>query len=101
MKKIGKYEFSEESQADSKIDALPENHAHAIIKLGNVIKQYAEFDEQGNQITPSVLSEKYHVDVMWNGIEDHPYGWKSFAVAVADGNGVHSFYGVDYQLNKM
>ena len=56
MIKIGKYEFLEESQADGKIDALPENHAHAIIKLGNVIKEFAEFDEQGIQITPSVLS---------------------------------------------
>ena len=38
---------------------------------------------------------------MWKGIEEHPYGWKSYAVAVADGNGIHSFYGVDYQINKM
>ena len=87
--KLAKYEFVDKSQADNKINALPENHAHAIVRLGHII------------IEQEQESEKYHVDVMWNGIEEHPYGWKSFAVAVADGNGVHSFYGVDYQLNKM
>ena len=31
---------------------------------------------------------------------EHPYGWKSAAVTVS-GQGIHSFYGVDYQKNKM
>jgi hypothetical protein len=34
-------------------------------------------------------------------VAEHPYGWKSAAVGNIDGNGVHSFYGVDYQENKM
>ena len=37
---------------------------------------------------------------MWAGLEEHPYGWKSAAVTV-EGQGVHSFYGVDYQENKI
>lgn len=101
MIKIGKYEFVDEAQANSKIDALAENHPHAIVKLGNIIIEKGEEDAEGNEITPNVLSEKYHIDVMWKGIEEHPYGWKSYAVAVADDNGIHSFYGVDYQTNKM
>jgi len=101
MIKIGKYEFVDEAQANTKIDALEENHPHAIVKLGHIVLEQSEIDAEGNEIKPNVLSEKYHIDVMWKGIEEHPYGWKSYAVGVADGNGVHSFYGVDYQTNKM
>ncbi len=64
------------------------------MKLGNIVLQEA------NEDNDALLSEKYHLDVMWKDIEEHPYGWKSYAVAVSDGNGVHSFYGVDYQTNK-
>ena len=32
---------------------------------------------------------------------DHPYGWKSAAVNNITDGGVHSFYGVDYQKNKI
>ena len=37
---------------------------------------------------------------MWIGLEDHPYGWKSYAVDLS-GNGMHSFLGVNYIKNKM
>ena len=99
--RIAKYEFVDEAQANTKIKGLPENHAHAIVKLGHITLEQGQEDAEENEITPNVLSDKYHIDVMWKGLEDHPYGWKSYAVAVADGNGVHSFYGIDYQLNKM
>ena len=57
-----------------------------------------------------VLSEKYHVDVLWKDIEevdeegnvsvDHPYGWKSYAIDI-DNEGMHGFMGVSYIENKM
>jgi len=100
MIKQGKYEFINESQANDKIDGLSTS-GHAIVKLGHIVIEKGQEDAEGNEITPNVLSDKYHIDVMWKGLEDHPYGWKSYAVAVADGNGVHSFYGIDYQKNKM
>jgi len=119
---IGKYEFKDQKTAEAKIKALgvetDENgneyptHGHAIVKLGHIVLEQGEYDEEGNEIKAPVLSDKYHVDVAWklqdtidedgNVIKaDHPYGWKSSAVAIADGNGVHSFYGVDYQKFKL
>ena len=98
--KIGKYEFVDKSQADSKIEALREEHNHTIVKLGHIITQEGTYDENGNVITEPVLSNKYHVDVMWVGLKDHPYGWKSYSVDLS-GNGIHSFLGVNYIENKM
>ena len=106
MIKIAKYEFVDEQQAKDKIKNLgvdkDENptHPHAIVELGNVVLQDGETDAEGNIVKEPVLSEKYHIDVMWVGLEDHPYGWKSYAVTPSD-EGLHSFYGVDYLTNKM
>jgi len=106
MIKIAKYEFVDEQQAKDKIKGLGVDkdgnptHHHAIVELGNVILQEGETDAEGNEITPPKLSEKYHIDVMWVGLEEHPYGWKSYAVTPSD-EGLHSFYGVDYLTNKM
>ena len=52
-----------------------------------VVEQDAVLDEEGNVITPEVVSY------------DHPYGWKSYSVEVEE-NGMHSFLGLDYQSLK-
>ena len=122
MIKLAKYEFLDKEQAEAKIKALGvetdeegneyPTHGHAIVKLGHIVLEQGEYDEEGNEIKAPVLSDKYHLDVAWkledtideegNVIKaDHPYGWKSSAVAIADGNGIHSFYGVDYQKFKL
>ena len=121
MIKVSKYEFDSESQANTKINALPSDedgnptHKHCIVKLGNIVLQDGVYDEDGNETQAPVLSTKYHVDVLWNGSEiqeieqideeenityDHPYGWKTYAIDL-DNEGVHSFMGVSYQENKM
>ena len=51
-------------------------------------------------IKEPILSDKYHVDVIWHEIEDHPWGWKTYSCDL-DTEGVHSFYGVSYLENKM
>jgi hypothetical protein len=109
--KIGKYEFKDEATALSKIKSLGTDtdedgneyptHGHAIVKLGHIVLEQGEYDEEGNETKAPVLSDKYHLDVAWKGLEEHPYGWKSSAVTISDGNGVHSFYGIDYQNNKI
>ena len=120
--KIGKYEFKDQATAEAKIKALGVStdedgneyptHRHAIVKLGYIVLEKGEYDEEGEVIKAPVLSGKYHLDVMWafsdtedeegNVIKaDHPYGWKSAAVSNINGSGVHSFYGVDYQENKI
>ena len=122
MIKLAKYEFLDKEQAEAKIKALGvetdeegneyPTHGHGIVKLGHIVLEQGEYDEEGNEIKAPVLSDKYHLDVAWkledtideegNVIKaDHPYGWKSSAVAIADGNGIHSFYGVDYQKFKL
>jgi hypothetical protein len=121
MRKIGKYEFKDEATALSKIRALGVDtdedgneyptHKHCVVKLGNIVLQRGEYDEEGEEITPPVLSDKYHLDVAWDLHDtydeegnlipaDHPYGWKSASVDI-DTEGVHGFYGVSYLDNKL
>jgi len=100
MAKIGKYEFDSLEQANTKINALGEEHNHTIVKLGNIVLEQGEYDEEGNVVVEPVYSTKYSVDVMWIGIESHPYGWATKSVDV-DSEGVHKFAGVNYQDNKM
>ncbi len=107
--KIGKYNFKDKKTALSKIKSLGvatdedgneyQNHNHTIVKLGNIVIESGEYDLEGKEIKAPVLSSKYHLDVAWVGLEDHPYGWKSASVGI-DSNGVHSFYGVDYLTHK-
>ena len=116
MIKIAKYEFDSKEQAETKINALgtaeDENgneyptHKHTIVHLGNIVLQQGEYDEEGNETVAPVLSDKWHVDVLWKDLEadedgtiDHPYGWKSYAVDI-DGDGVHSFLGLSYNAHK-
>ena len=132
--KISKYEFDDEASALSKIAALPHStdedgnshpsHKHTIVKLGHIVLEQGEYDEEGNETQAPVLSDKYSVDVLWNEAEittvdteavldedgmvvtpavtsvSHPYGWANKAIDIED-EGVHGFFGVSYQGNKM
>ena len=106
MIKVAKYEFNDEAQANSKIEALGVDedgnptHPHAIVTLGNIVITEGEYDIDGNEITAPVLSDRFHVDVMWVDQDSHPYGWASYAVTPSD-EGIHSFYGVDYTINRL
>lgn len=106
MIKVGKYIFDSEAQAETKIKGLGVDddnnptHNHAIVRLGHEVIEEGETDAEGNVIKETVLSDKYLIDVVWNGIEEHPYGWKSYAVTPS-GEPLHNFYGIDYLENKM
>jgi hypothetical protein len=116
MIRIAKYALDSKEQAETKIKALgtatDENgneyptHKHTIVHLGNIVLQQGEYDEEGNETVAPVLSDKWHVDVLWKNLEadedgviDHPYGWKSYYVDI-DGDGVHSFLGLSYNAHK-
>ena len=109
MIRIAKYEFLDKEQAKTKIKALgtatDENgneyptHKHTIVQLGYVVMQQGTYDEDGNELTAPVLSDKWHVDALFKDLDDHPYGWKSYAIDAND-NGVHSFLGLDYNSHK-
>lgn len=106
MIKVGKYIFDSEEQAETKIKGLgvdKENnptHNHAVVRLGHEVLEEGYFDEKTEEYVEPVLSDKYLIDVVWNGIEEHPYGWKSYAVTPS-GEPLHNFYGIDYLENKM
>jgi DNA polymerase III epsilon subunit-like protein len=132
--RISKYEFDSREQAETKINALgtatDENgneyptHKHSIVELGNIVLEQGEYDEEGEETTAPVLSDKWHLDVAWSDSDittveeeavldeegmvvtpevvsvNHPYGWKSYAVEI-EGDGVHSFFGLSYESLKL
>lgn len=121
MRKIGKYEFDTEELALAAIASLGTStdeegneyptHPHGIVKLGNIVLEQGEYDEEGEEIKAPVLSEKYHLDVAWKLTDTynedgelipatHPEGWEDNVVDI-DSEGVHSFFGVSYLENKM
>ena len=99
MKKIGKYEFDNLATAERYIEALGDEHSHTFVNLGYIILENGEYDISGVQTKAPVLSEKYHVDVLWIGLDSEPNGWEQYAVYL-DNNGVHSFLGLDYNDYK-
>ena len=95
MKKVfRKYEFGSKSAASAKINALGlddegnPTHSHSIVRLGHIVTTKGTYDEEGNELTPPVLSDSYHVDVMWNGEPDPD--WDAQMVWCAP-MGVHVF----------
>jgi len=94
MRKFRKYEFGSQGAATTKINALGideegnPTHSHSIVRLGHIVTTKGTYDEEGNEITAPVLSDKYHVDVMWNGEPDPD--WDSQMVWCAP-MGVHVF----------
>ena len=84
-----RYEFNDQEQAEEKIDAFfdvdeegnkVQNIKAAFIKLNKFVLEQGEYDEQGEEITPPVLSSGFAVDVLWNEFNESPYGWKSYEV---------------------
>ena len=71
MRIFRKYEFGSQSAATTKINALGVDeegnptHSHAVVRLGNIITTPGEYDADGNETKAPVLSDKYHVDVLW------------------------------------
>jgi hypothetical protein len=94
MRIFRKYEFGSQGAATTKINALGVDeegnptHSHSIVRLGHIVTTKGTYDEEGNELTAPVLSDKYHVDVMWNGEPDPD--WDSQMVWCAP-MGVHVF----------
>ena len=72
-----KYEFNTKDKAQQMIDAL-EEHKHSIVHLGSITLQQGEYDADGNETVPPVISDKYHIDVLWNG--NAPTDWTTYEV---------------------
>lgn len=101
MKLFKKYEFNSQEQAETKIAGLPHIEVdgesylegnHTIVKLGYLYTEQPTFDADGEIETEGVQSDKYSIDVLWDGLDSSPYGWASYEVE-PEGNGVHTFAG--------
>ena len=94
MRKFRKYEFGSQSAATTKINALGVDeegnptHSHSIVRLGHIVLTDGEYDEEGNETTAPVLSDNYHVDVLWNG---EPEASWDYALVWCPPMGVHTF----------
>ena len=84
-----RYEFNDQAQAESKIDSFfdldqegnkVQNVKASFIKLNKFVLEQGEYDEDGEEVQPPILSSGYAVDVLWNDLEESPYGWKSYEV---------------------
>ena len=113
MNRIGKYNFTSQNQALDAIDSLgiatDENgneystSKSTFVHLGHIVLTPGEYDEDGNETVAPILSDDWHVDVLWtdlipdeDGNVDHPEGWADHS-AVIEGEGVHAFFGLNYQ----
>jgi len=112
-----KYEFDSQSQAETRIAALPSvtdedgnespSHSHTVVKLGYLWITEPTYNEEGEVETEGVASDAYSVDVLWKASEitevdedeestvSYPYGWSSKEISV-EGNGVHTFAGWNF-----
>ena len=95
MKYFRKYQFGSKGAATTKINQLSVDeegneveHNHAIVRLGYIPIVKGTYDEEGNELTPPVLSDDYHVDVLWNGEPDED--WEDFTIW-CEPLGVHVF----------
>ena len=94
MISIGKYEFNSKEQAKEKIKALGveknddgneyPTHNHSIVELGYIVLKDGVYDDELNEIKAPIFSNKYSVDVMWQGLDTNPYGWASYAIDIKD-----------------
>jgi hypothetical protein len=106
---ISKYAFNTKEQFEEKLDALHTmdeegnnipDFKFSVVQIGNIELEAEVLDEKGEVESKAVFSEKWHVDVAWFEQDEHPYGWKSYKVDFEEGQGMHSFAGVDYQSHK-
>jgi len=113
-----KYEMASKEAADALIDALPSatdeegntypTHRHSIVRLGYLCVTEPIFDEEGNVLTEGVQSDKYSVDVLWDGdsLMDeegnivYPNGWEDAEIQYDPSwqsrNGYHKFGGWNF-----
>jgi len=98
MINIAKYEFNSKEQFDTKFEALSDVKFDKA-ELGHIVLVPSVLDEDGEEVTPAVISEGYHADMIWHDLEDHPYGWKRYNVNLSS-EGSHGFKGLNYLEHK-
>ena len=94
MKTFRKYSFGSKGAATTKINALGldeegnPTHSHDIVHLGNLVLTEGTYDEEGNELTAPIMSDTYHIDVLWDG--EPVSSWDSSMIWCVP-MGVHTF----------
>ena len=105
---IAKYEFNSKEQFEAKFASLHTEDEEGnlipdskftIISIGHLVLQEGVYGEEGVEVTPPVMGDKWHVDALWHNLEDHPYGWKTYSIDI-ESEGMHGFMGLSYLDNK-
>ena len=105
---IAKYEFNSKEQYEEKFASLHTEDEEGnlipkfkftVISIGHLVLEDGVYDEEGEVITPPVMDDKWHVDALWRGLDDHPEGWGDFSIDI-DSEGMHGFMGLSYLEHK-
>jgi len=108
MKKFKKYEFDSQDHAQEFIDDLGfeildgekhPTHSNDVVKLGYLVTAIGIYDNDGNQITPPVLSAMFSVDVIWKDKKDKD--WKDHRIKLNGKDNSHAFMGWEYSDNTI
>jgi hypothetical protein len=75
-----RYQFNDKLQADKKVSALSNDIKASFIWLDKFVKVNGKYNECGEEITAPIFTDPYSLDVLWNDLEESPYGWKSYEV---------------------
>jgi len=103
---VKKYEFPNEAKANEYITALGVDtdeygneyptHKNGVVKLGFIITQPAEYDDEGNETQAPEFASQYSVDVCWCDSNDsNILNWSQYEITL-NNEGVHSFFGLKY-----
>jgi len=66
----------------------------AVVWIGTIVLAQATFDEQGNELTPAVIADGYHVDLL---LSDEIT--VAFASEIFPKNRRYSFQGINEEVN--
>ena len=84
-----RYLFNDKQQAEHKVSAFTEVNEQgeevqtvkaSFIWLDKFEKVNVTYNEQGEEITAPIFTDSYSLDVVWDDLEQSPYGWKSYEI---------------------
>ena len=84
-----RYRFNDKAQAETKVDAFMtvneegekvQNVNASFIWLDKFVKVNGTYNEDGEEITAPIFTDPYSLDVVWNDLDESPYGWKSYEI---------------------
>ena len=84
-----RYLLNDKQQAEQKVSAFTEVNEQgeevqtvkaSFIWLDKFEKVNGEYNEKGEEITAPIFTDSYSLDVVWDDLEQSPYGWKSYEI---------------------